>query len=47
MTEFDKIFPLKVGLQTYNWGKVSSPAGPVVARTDLSALPGWAGQRGL
>ena len=42
MTEFDKIFQLKLGVQTYNWGKVSLSAGYWSAVcTDISDISRW------
>ena len=43
MSEFDKILQLKLGVQTYNWGKVSSQAGIWSPMTpDVCDIPGGA-----
>ena len=45
MSEFDKILELKLGIQTYNWGKVSSQTGPQsLMMPDSCDIPGGAGQ---
>ena len=45
MSECDKILELKLGIQTYNWGKVSSQTGlESLMMPDSCDIPGGAGQ---